>query len=146
MKIKTIYSAIIVITICLLAFIGCDSTINEDTDYAAFNGEYRFIGCRTDYKNELQPKGDGFDLFYIFNGTNRLKTKYIAYETEYVFEYECEFELNNGKIRERGYNARFETFNDWEDWLNYNFNDDVLEINFFPDFYFVDFYRVFKKI
>jgi hypothetical protein len=116
MKIKTVFFAIIIITTCLHAFIGCNSTINEETDYAAF---------------------------YIFNGTNRLKRKYITYESEYVFEYECEFELNNGEIRERGYNASFGTFNDWEDWLNYNFNNDVLEIKLIPE---VNFYHVYKKI
>jgi hypothetical protein len=143
MKIKTIYSAIIVITICLLAFIGCDSTINEDTDYAAFNGEYRFIGWRTDGEFELRPKGDYFDCFYIFNGTNRSKTKFILYEEGLDVEFECEFELNNGKIRERLYHESFETFDDWEEWGNYNFNNDVLEIKYIPN---NNFYSVYKKI
>jgi len=142
MKIKTVFLAIIIITICLPAFIDCNSAMNEETDYAAFNGEYRFIGWRNDGENELRPKRDGSDIFYIFNGTNRLKRKYISYESEYVL-YECEFELNNGKIRERGYNANFGTFNDWGDWLNYNFNNDVLEIKFIPE---VNFYAVYEKM
>jgi len=56
------------------------------------------IGWRIVGENELKPKGDGSDIFYIFNGTNRLKRKYITYVSEYVFEYECEFEINNGEI------------------------------------------------
>ena len=134
--------AIIIITICLPSFIGCNSAINEETDYAAFNGEYRFIGCRIDGENEFEPKNTfeegAYDEILYFNGTNRGEEKLILFYKSGLTEElsdNFEFELNNGKLRFR--------FDEWTRWSNYDFNNDLLEIKFNPD---SDTYWIYKKI
>ena len=140
MRIKPIYFAGIA-AICLLAFIGC-ATINEESAYiTSFNGEYRLIGIRND--SEFMPSGHEFDGMIKFNGTNQAEEKTIFYFDEYsddgVYVLNYEYELNNGKFRIRFLSI----YDEWQEWLNYNFDNDILEMELQPD---TNVYFVYKKI
>jgi hypothetical protein len=147
MKIKTIYFAGIA-AVCLLAFIGCNSTINEENAYTDFNGEYRLIGFRLD--DEWVPKENKYDDIISFNGTNHANGKFIAFRDQGLSSEtptEYEFDLSNGKVRFRylypyPYEILLEMDNEWE-WADFNFNNDILDMKFAPNNVF---YWVYKKM
>ena len=137
MKIKTIYFTVYLL---LFAFISCNLTINEELDYAVLNGEFHFIGYRVDDK--WVPKIGDFDDIIIFNGTNRAEEKMIIIEQSgSIIEYSdiFEFEINNGKIHSRYLTS--------DEWYDYFFNNNVLEMkfNYDSDFY-SDYYFIFNKM
>jgi len=141
MKIKTIYFAGIA-AVCLLVFTAC-ATINEEHVYTSFNGEFRLIGIRDDDIGKWMPSGHDFDGMIKFNGANHAEEKTIFYFVEDaddgVYELNYEYELNNGKIRIRFLSV----WDDWQEWLNYNFDNDILELEVQPN---TNVYLVYKKI
>jgi len=137
MKIKTIYFTVYLL---LFSFIGCNLAINEELDYSVFNGEFHFVGYRVDDK-WISKIGD-FDDIIIFNGTNRAEKKIIIMEQSgSLIEYSniFEFEINNGKIHSRYLTS--------DEWYDYFFNNNVLEMkfNYDSDFY-SDYYFIFNKM
>jgi len=144
MKLKTVYFAGIV-AICLLAFIGCNSTVNEGVDFASLNGEFHFIGYRC--YGEWIPKEGNYDTIITFDGTNYAKEKRISdLSIDPPDLFALEFDYSNRKYRfQFQYITNLISEYYWSAWVNYNFNNDVLglKLTLDPD---DDFYLIYQKL
>jgi hypothetical protein len=140
MDIKTKYFVGSVVFFYLFVSACSNLTLDEVSNYDQFKGEYHFSGWR--YSDKFFQKENSFEWIYIFNGTNKAEVIFIFEDGKYPFN--IEFEINNGKYRERLFFKNSATTEEtWDEWFNYNFinNYSILEMEMEQNCY-----GIYKKL
>lgn len=114
----------ILFLLCLFALIGCNVAYNKNEVEITKLSDARFNG-------DFQWGADNNYFGYRFNGTNIVEY-YMYYKFENTGEnwYDSwfySFEINNGSYRTRLIQNN-EYVGDWDNWLEYNFNEDDTEL------------------